>query len=298
MKILLTGGNGQVGYELKRSLALLGEVHAPGRAELDLADEDALRRVVRDLQPQVIVNPAAYTAVDRAESDAAGAHAVNVRAPAVLAEEAQTLGSLLVHFSTDYVFDGDKPGPYVETDATAPQGVYGSTKLAGEAAVQAACSRHLILRTSWVVGAHGGNFLKTMLRLAGERDSLSVVGDQTGAPTSAALLADLTALLVREATHTPADFAYGLYHATAAGQTTWHAYACYVIERARSAGRTGLIDPQVIRSIASADYPTPAKRPANSVLDTRKLADTFGLRLPPWQEGVDRVLDQILRNPS
>ena len=298
MKILLTGGNGQVGYELKRSLALLGEVHAPGRAELDLADEDALRRVVRDLQPQVIVNPAAYTAVDRAESDAAGAHAVNVRAPAVLAEEAQTLGSLLVHFSTDYVFDGDKPGPYVETDATAPQGVYGSTKLAGEAAVQAACSRHLILRTSWVVGAHGGNFLKTMLRLAGERDSLSVVGDQTGAPTSAALLADLTALLVREATRTPADFAHGLYHATAAGQTTWHAYACYVIERARSAGRPGLIDPQVIRSIASADYPTPAKRPANSVLDTRKLADTFGLRLPPWQEGVDRVLDQILRNPS
>ncbi|MBU4609199.1 dTDP-4-dehydrorhamnose reductase [Achromobacter sp. GG226] len=298
MRIWLTGGNGQVGYELRRSLALLGEVQAPGRDACDLQDPDAIRRAVREWQPDVIVNPAAYTAVDKAESDSAGAEAVNVRAPAVLAEEAERLGAMLVHFSTDYVFDGTQTQPYTEDDTTNPQGVYGATKLAGEVAVQAACSRHLILRTSWVVGAHGGNFLKTMLRLAGQRASLNVVADQTGAPTSADLLADLTALLVREASRAPTAFPYGLYHATAAGATTWHAYAQHVVARAAKAGRALAAGPQDIHPISTDQYPTPARRPANSQLDTGKLSRTFGLRLPSWQDGVDRVLDHVLRNPS
>ncbi|GAA5234877.1 dTDP-4-dehydrorhamnose reductase [Verticiella sediminum] len=294
MRILLTGRRGQLGYELGRSLALLGEVHALDSAACDLREEQAIRRVVREYAPAVIVNPAAYTAVDKAETEVDAAQAVNARAPAILAEEAQRLDAMLVHFSTDYVFDGSRAAPYTEADAPNPQGVYGASKLAGEQAVQRACARHLVLRTSWVVGAHGGNFVKTMLRLAGERDALSVVADQYGAPTSAALLADLTALLVREATLRPDTFAYGLYHAAAAGVTNWHEYACYVIERARAAGRPVRVAPDAIRAIGSADYPTPARRPANSRLDTTRLRTTFGLRLPEWREGVDRVLDQIL----
>jgi dTDP-4-dehydrorhamnose reductase len=294
MKLLLTGKNGQVGFELQRALAVLGEVVAIDSDDCDLADEAAIRRIVRDVRPDVIVNPAAYTAVDKAESEPARAQAINARAPAVLAEEARALGALLVHYSTDYVFDGTKDGAYLESDAPNPTSVYGATKLAGEQAVAAACPRHLILRTSWVVGAHGGNFAKTMLRLACEREALSVVADQFGAPTSAALLADVTAHLVRQAQREADAFPYGLYHAVAGGETRWHAYACHVIERARAAGKPVRVAPQAIKPIASADYPTPARRPTNSRLDTALLRTTFGLHLPDWKAGVDHILGQIL----
>lgn len=295
MKILLTGKNGQVGFELRRALAPLGEIVAVDMAECDLSDADAIRALVRDVAPQVIVNPAAYTAVDKAETEQATAHAVNAVAPGVFGQEAKKLGALVVHYSTDYVFDGTKQGVYTEDDAPNPQSVYGKTKLAGEVALRDSGAGFLILRTSWVVGAHGGNFAKTMLRLAAERDALSVVADQFGSPTSAALLADLTAHLVRQASRAnAADFPYGVYHAVAGGETNWHEYACYVIERARKAGRPIRVAPEKIRPIATADYPTPAKRPANSRLDTSKLRDTFGLRLPDWREGLDHILDQIL----
>ena len=294
MKILLTGKNGQVGFELRRSLSVFGEVHALDSAGCDLRDEAAIRRMVQAVRPDVIVNPAAYTAVDKAESDVQTAGAVNTRAAAVLAQEAELLGALMVHFSTDYVFDGTKDGSYTEADVPNPQSVYGATKLAGEQAVQGACARHIILRTSWVVGAHGGNFAKTMLRLAEERETLNVVADQFGAPTSAALLADLTAHLVRQANREAASFPYGLYHAVAGGVASWHEYASYVIERARAAGRPIRVPAGAIGAITTADYPTPAKRPANSRLDTSKLRETFGLHLPHWQEGVDHILHQIL----
>jgi dTDP-4-dehydrorhamnose reductase len=292
MKLLLTGKNGQVGFELQRTLAVLGEVIAIDWEDCDLANAAEIRRVLRAISPNVIVNPAAYTAVDKAESDSSVAHAINAQAPGVLAEEAENLGALLVHYSTDYVFDGTKDGAYLESDVPKPSSVYGETKLAGERAVIASCSRHLILRTSWVVGAHGSNFAKTMLRLAAERDTLSVVADQFGAPTSAALLADLTSHLVRQAQHT--DFPYGLYHAVAAGETNWHAYACHVIERARAAGKHVRVAPDAIKAITTSEYPTPARRPANSRLDTSLLRETFGLHLPEWKMGVDHILDQIL----
>lgn len=294
MKLLLTGKNGQLGFELQRALAVLGEVVSIGTGECNLADEDAIRSVVRAIRPDIIVNSAAYTAVDKAESEPTLAHAINARAPAVLAEEANSLGALLVHYSTDYVFDGTKPGAYKESDTPRPLGVYGVTKLAGEGAILATGARHLILRTSWVVGVHGGNFAKTMLRLAYERDALNVVADQFGAPTSAALLADLTAHLVRQAQSGREGFAYGLYHAVAAGETNWHAYARYVIERARAAGKPIRLAPEAIKAITTYDYPTPAKRPANSRMDTRLLRETFGLHLPDWKVGVDHILDQIL----
>lgn len=297
MKILLTGKNGQVGFELQRSLAVLGEVCAIGSADCDLVDEAALRRWVRDVAPDVIVNPAAYTAVDRAESEPALASAVNARAPVILAEEAVRLGALLIHFSTDYVFDGHKAGAYEETDVPNPQSVYGATKLAGEQAIQASGARHLILRTSWVVGAHGGNFAKTMLRLAADRDALNVVADQWGAPTSAALLADVTAHLLRQAGRDEKEtFPYGLYHVTAGGQTNWHDYARHVIARARAAGRSVRVAQEAIRPISTAAYPTPARRPANSCLSTTRLRETFGLCLPDWRQGVDHVLAQIFEN--
>jgi dTDP-4-dehydrorhamnose reductase len=294
MKILLTGKNGQVGFELQRALAPLGEVVAVGQADCDLADADALRALVRRVAPDVIVNPAAYTAVDKAESDPAGAQAVNAVAPGVLGEEGARLGALVVHFSTDYVFDGKQDAPYAEGDATAPQSVYGSSKLAGELALAAANPRHLVLRTSWVVGAHGGNFAKTMLRLAGERAQLNVVADQFGAPTSAALLADVTAQLIGQYRRADAAaFPYGTYHVTASGATSWHAYAQFVVAEALAAGKTLKAGPDAILPLATADYPTPARRPANSRLDSALFQRTFGLRLPPWQDGVRHVLAQI-----
>ena len=319
MKILLTGKNGQVGFELRRALSVLGELVTVGSADCDFSDVQAVRALVDHHKPGVIVNPAAYTAVDKAQKEQDLAFAVNAKAPEVLAIQAQKLGALLVHYSTDYVFDGSKPDPYVETDVTNPQGVYGASKLAGEKAIMANCERHLILRTSWVVGAHGGNFAKTMLRLAAERDELSVVADQFGAPTSAALLADITAHLVSQywmrrclATVAGDDvggsvstatglagvrenqFPFGTYHLVASGSTNWHEYACYVIERARQAGHAIRVSPDKVRAISTDQFPTPAKRPKNSRLDTTKLRSAFGLQLPSWQSGVDHILNQIL----
>ena len=299
MKILLTGKDGQVGFELVRTLAPLGEVVAAGRADCDLADADALRTLVRSHAPDVIVNPAAYTAVDKAESECGLAFAVNARAPGILGEEAARLGALVIHYSTDYVFDGAGRAPWKESDAPAPQSVYGSSKLAGERALAAACSRHLILRTSWVLGSHGGNFAKTMLRLAAGRDWLSVVDDQFGAPTSAALLADLTAHLVRQYAREGGDvFPYGIYHVAAAGETTWWAYARFVLEAAQQAGRQLRAGPDEVLPVTTAAYPSAARRPANSRLNTSLFRHTFGLRLPPWQDGVREVLRHVLRSET
>jgi dTDP-4-dehydrorhamnose reductase len=295
MKILLTGKNGQLGFELQRALAPLGEVVAVGTQDCNLADADALRDLVRRVAPDVIVNPAAYTAVDKAESDEATARAVNAIAATILGEEGAKLGALVIHYSTDYVFDGTKQGAYSESDTPAPQNVYGRTKLEGEQGLAAANPRHLILRTSWVVGAHGGNFAKTMLRLAGEREKLTVVADQFGAPTPAALLADLSAHLVRgHARAGGAGFPYGTYHVAASGETSWHGYAQFVIDEALAAGKTLKATADAVAPLSTAQYPTPAKRPLNSRLDTTRFRTTFDLRLPPWQEGVRHVLRQIL----
>jgi dTDP-4-dehydrorhamnose reductase len=295
MKILLTGKNGQVGFELQRSLAPLGSVYAVDSGDCDLANADALRALIRDVRPQLIVNPAAYTAVDRAETEVAKAMAVNAVAPGIMGEEADRLGASVIHFSTDYVFDGRKPTPYTEQDPTGALGVYGQSKLDGEKALASATSRHLILRTCWVVGAHGHNFTKTMLRLAAERKQLNVVSDQLGAPTSAALLADLSAHLVRRLQTDGAEsYPFGTYHLSASGETSWHAYACHVITRALQAGRPLQLTPDNIRAIATDDYPTAARRPQNSRLDTSQFQATFGLRMPPWQHGLDHILQQIL----
>jgi dTDP-4-dehydrorhamnose reductase len=297
MKILLTGRDGQLGFELVRALAPLGEVLAVGRADCDLADAGALRALVRSHAPDLIVNPAAWTAVDRAESEPDLAFAINAGAPGILGEEAARLGSLVVHYSTDYVFDGAGQAPYTEADTPAPHSVYGSSKLAGERALAQACARHLILRASWVLGVHGGNFAKTMLRLAAEREVLSVVDDQVGAPTSAALLADLTAHLVRQYAREDRDaFPYGTYHVAAAGETSWYEYARFVLDAARAAGKPLRTGADGVRPVSTAAFPSAARRPANSRLDTSLFRDTFGLRLPPWQEGVREVLRHILRS--
>ncbi len=298
MKILLTGKNGQVGFELQRALAPLAEIVAVGHAECDLAQPDALRRLIREVAPQIIVNAAAYTAVDKAEVEPALAQAINADAPGLLGEEAKRLGALVVHYSTDYVFDGRKAGFYTEDDAPNPLNVYGRSKLAGERALIASGARHLIFRTSWVFGAHGGNFVKTILRLAAERDTLRVVADQFGAPTSAALIADVTAQIlgqyIRACRPASADFDYGLYHLAAAGRISWHEYAQEIVRAALAAGRPLRLRPEDVQAIATADYPLPAKRPANSCLDTAKLRKTFGLVLPDWRQGLHHVLAQII----
>ena len=294
-RILLTGKNGQVGFELQRALAPLGEVIAVGTADCDLSDANAIRGLMQRVQPQLVVNPAAYTAVDKAESDADKARAVNAVAPGVLGEEASRLGASVIHYSTDYVYDGSKDGLYTESDPVSPQSVYGQTKLDGERALQAVTPRHVILRTSWVVGAHGGNFAKTMLRLAGDRDELKVVADQFGAPTSASLIADVTAHIARQILRDGADgFPFGVYHLAAAGETSWHAYAQYVIGEAIGMGKALKATPERVLPIPASSYPTPARRPQNSRLDTHKLRQTFGLHLPHWQEGVKHILQQIL----
>jgi len=293
-RILLLGKNGQLGWELQRSLASLGEVVALGSDECNLADPDALRTAIRDARPRIIVNAAAYTAVDKAESDVDQAMAVNARAPGVIGEEAARIGAWVIHYSTDYVFDGKAGQPYAETDATNPLSVYGRSKLAGEQALQAALPNHLILRTSWVLGPHGGNFAKTMLRLAAERDSLKVVADQWGTPTSAILLADLTAQLIRQANmEGEINFPFGLYHLTAAGETNWCDYARFVITAAQIAGKPLRLGPGDVMPIATSDYPLPAPRPANSRLNTEKFRTTFGLPLPHWEDGVRQVLMQV-----
>ena len=279
MRILLTGCAGQLGRELKRSLCCLGEVIACDRQEFDLADPDALRDALRDAAPTVIVNAAAHTAVDKAESEPELAMAINAIAPGVLAEEAKRLGALLIHYSTDYVFDGTKPAPYTEDDSPAPLSVYGRSKREGELAIAAADGRHLIFRTSWVYGLHGANFMKTMLRLGKEHDELRVVGDQIGAPTWSRHLADVTALVLARK-----DIPNGLYHLAAAGETSWHGYAEAIFYEAQ---RVGLMDKSpVVHRITSADYPLPAARPANSRLDCSRFRRDFDLTLPDWRTGL------------
>ena len=298
MKILLFGKGGQVGWELQRSLAVLGEVVALDFSSVGLcgnfADLAGLAATIRQVAPDVIVNAAAHTAVDKAESEPDLARTLNALAPGVLADEAQRLGAWLVHYSTDYVFDGSGNAPWRETDATGPLSVYGQTKLEGEQAV-ARCTRHLIFRTSWVFAARGGNFAKTMLRLAREREQLSVIADQFGAPTGAELLADVTAHALRSVLSEPESSRLaGLYHLVAAGETSWHGFACHVLERAQARGQTLKAGPANVLAIGTADYPTPAKRPFNSRLDTTRLRTAFGLHLPDWRIGVDRMLDEIL----
>jgi dTDP-4-dehydrorhamnose reductase len=300
MKILLLGKSGQVGWELQRSLAVLGGVTALNRASTDhcgdLGNLAGLADTVRALQPDVIVNAAAYTAVDKAESDVAQAQSINADAPGVLAQEAARMGALLVHYSTDYVFNGSGQTPWRETDATGPLSVYGRTKLEGEQRIQQAGGRHLIFRTSWVYAARGGNFAKTMLRLARERERLTVIDDQFGAPTGAELLADITAQALVQAV--PRDEINGIFHLAAAGETTWHAYAKHVIEYARSAKNAPEFAVKEIAAVPASEFPLPAPRPFNSRLDTTKLRTTFGLNLPPWQQGVARMLDEILGENS
>ena len=298
MKILLLGCNGQVGWELQRALSPLGELVALGSRTAknphqwcgSFTDLEGLAHTVRTLRPDVIVNAAAHTAVDRAEAEPAMAHNINAEAPGVLAAEAEKLGAWLVHYSTDYVFDGSGTTPWREEDATGPLSVYGKSKLEGERAV-AHNPRHLTLRTSWVYGARGGNFAKTMLRLAGERQSLNVISDQFGAPTSAELLADVTAHALR-ATLVKPELA-GTYHCVASGETSWHGYARFVLETAQGLGQTLKAGPNQVAATSTASYPTPAQRPLNSRLNTTKLQEAFGLSLPHWQAGVARMLTEI-----
>lgn len=296
MNILLLGRDGQVGWQLQRSLAPHGRVVACSRGECDLSDLDGLRARVRAERPQVIVNAAAYTAVDKAEGEPAAAMRVNAEAPGILAEEAGRLGALLVHYSTDYVYDGGKPAPYVETDATAPQSVYGRSKLAGEDAIRAAGCRSLIFRTSWVFGARGGNFVKTILRLAAERDSLGVVGDQVGAPTPAALIATVTgvALALLRQGRTMAAGEQRLYHLCSGRPVSWHEFARTIVGIAGvMPGFSLRLTPEAIRSIATAEYPLPARRPANSRLDCSRLEADFGLRMPDWEPYLARMLQLL-----
>jgi dTDP-4-dehydrorhamnose reductase len=299
LKILLLGCNGQLGWELQRSLAVLGDVvalgSAPGAGDMglcgDLGDLDGLARTVGRVEPDIIVNAAAYTAVDRAQTEPERAHVINALAPGVLATQAQRLGAWLVHYSTDYVFDGSGSAPWKEDDRCAPLNVYGRTKHEGELAV-AACPKHLIFRTSWVYSARGGNFAKTMLRLAAQRDSLTVIDDQIGAPTSAELLADVTAHALRVAMAQP-ELA-GVYHCAADGETSWRGYAQFVLAQARTIGVVLQAGSDQVQPTTTAQYPTPAQRPLNSRLATQKLRSAFSLHLPLWQIGVQRMLQETL----
>jgi dTDP-4-dehydrorhamnose reductase len=300
VKILLLGKNGQVGWELQRSLAPLGNLVALDRHSTDhcgdLFELTELAQTLRELRPDVIVNAAAYTAVDRAETESELAHVLNALAPQVLAVEAAKLGALLVHYSTDYVFDGSGDMPWTEYDSTGPVNVYGATKLDGEKRISHHCPRHLIFRTSWVYAARGGNFAKTMLRLAQERDKLSVINDQFGAPTGADLIADVTAQAIAQLRQpsTPADARAGIYHLVASGTTTWYDYAKHVLAQSRAVQPTLQFKATEVKAVHSSAFPTPARRPKNSRLDTSKLQANFGLSLPPWQQGVNRMLSEIL----
>ncbi|MBV4537353.1 dTDP-4-dehydrorhamnose reductase [Pseudomonas urmiensis] len=295
MKILLLGKDGQVGWELQRSLAPLGELLALNSKSQDycgdLANLQGLAQTVQAWAPDVIVNAAAYTAVDKAESEQAQAHRVNAEALEVLAQAAARSGALLVHYSTDYVFPGEGQAPWREEDVVGPLNVYGLSKLAGEQAIQASACSHLIFRTSWVYAARGNNFAKTMLRLAGERDTLGVIDDQFGAPTGAELIADVTAHAIVAWRAKPE--LGGLYHLAAAGETTWCGYARYVLELAEQMGIELKVKPQAVSALTTDAYPTPARRPANSRLDTLKLEKAFGLQLPDWRLGVARMLTEI-----
>jgi dTDP-4-dehydrorhamnose reductase len=297
MKILLTGVTGQVGWELRQTLMPLGEIIPVGRSankaalQMDLTQPDSIRRTLREVKPHLIVNAAAYTAVDRAESEPEIAMAVNGIAPGLMAEEAKLLGAAIVHYSTDYVFDGTKPTPYTELDSPNPQNTYGKTKLAGEQAIQAVGVPHLILRTSWVYGLRGKNFLLTMLRLAQELEELRVVNDQVGSPTWSRAIAEATAQILSQATQSLSGFLSsksGVYHLSATGQTNWYSFAEAILEQAPQHGKQKM---QRLMSITSEQYPTPARRPAYSLLDCHKLSNSFGLALPDWQRTLQIVLE-------
>ncbi|MBV1931530.1 MAG: dTDP-4-dehydrorhamnose reductase [Porticoccaceae bacterium] len=295
MKILLLGANGQVGWELQRSLAPLSLLKACDRQSANLEDFDQLQTTLREFSPDIIVNAAAYTAVDNAESEAQRAHRINAEAVSLIADQAKRLNAWLIHYSTDYVFDGSKSEAYTEADQPNPLSVYGTSKLRGEEAIVKSGCKHLIFRTSWVFAHRGANFAKTMLRLARERDQLKVVSDQIGAPTSAELIADITSLCLYRLTHDNAfaEQAAGIYHLTPSGETSWHGFAKYVISEAQALGMAFQITPEYIEPIATKEYPLPAKRPANSRLDTKKLSDAFGVYLPPWQTHAKRLVTQL-----
>ncbi len=297
MKILLLGGNGQVGWQLRRSLAVVGDVMAPpprSQGGPDVAHPDSLRATLRAAQAELVVNAAAWTAVDRAEDEPAAAHALNATACEVIAAEASRTGAWVVHYSTDYVYDGSGDQPWTEASPTRPLGVYGASKLAGDQALAAGCARHLILRTSWVYDSWGGNFLKTILRAAAQRPALTVVNDQWGAPTRAALIADVTAHAVQRLRHEPqAASLAGVYHLAAQGSTSWHGYAQLAVAHARGCGMALQATPDSVQPVPAASYPTRAARPANSRLGTGKLRSTFGIHLPPWEDGVRAVVAEL-----
>ena len=297
MKILLLGCNGQVGWELQRSLQPLGEVIAcdfdsPADRRADFTQPASVAALVDRVRPNLIVNSAAHTAVDKAESEVELARAINATTVGAIAERAAVIGSLLIHYSTDYVYDGSGSLPREESSPTAPLSVYGRTKLEGEELIRASGCRHVILRTSWVYAARGNNFIKTMLRLAAERETLSVIDDQIGAPTGADLLADVTALMIARITARDAHLG-GTFHCVAAGETSWFGYARFVIDWARANGQLVKVAPEGLRAVPTSAYPTPAARPLNSRLSTAKLRSTFSLHLPDWRVGVERMLREI-----
>ena len=293
MKILLTGKNGQVGFELAKKLSTLGEVIATDREEFDLTNTDAIRIFIDQTKPDIIINPAAYTAVGKAESEPEMAYQINVTAPEVLAEKASELNIPLIHFSTDYVFDGLKKDVYIETDPTNPQSVYGKTKCEGEEKVRLH-HKHIILRTSWVFGSHGNNFLKTILRLITEKESLNIVGDQWGSPASSSMLADVTFKIVDAILKNKNFNDYGTYHVTNEGETNWHQYAILIASELIKLDVKIKCGPDQIHSILTSEYPTAAKRPLNSRLNTDKIKKTFMLELPHWESEVKKVLREII----
>jgi dTDP-4-dehydrorhamnose reductase len=295
MKILVTGKNGQVGFELQRSLAHLGEIVAVDVEDCDLSNPDSIVALVQSVKPDLIVNPAAYTAVDKAESEPEIAFAINATAPMVLATQANLLHIPIIHYSTDYIFDGTKDGFYVEDDFANPQSIYGKTKWQGEKNVRGACPRHAILRTSWVFGVHGGNFLKTIFKLAQERDQLKIIVDQFGAPTSARLLADVTAEIAKQFLSGEEEHKAGTYHLVGGGETTWYGYALKVVELANMLGINTRVQAKDILPIPTEDYPLPAPRPKNSRLSTNKIKAAFGIDIPDWSEDVEQVLKQVIK---
>lgn len=297
MKILLLGKNGQVGWELQRSLAPLGELIALGRSQADLSEPESLRKIVANIKPNWIVNAAAYTAVDSAERDDKIAHCVNSESVGIIAEEAKKIGAWLIHYSTDYVYDGYKIAEYTETDEVNPLSVYGKTKLAGEKLIQESRCNYLIFRTSWVFSARGNNFAKTIMKLAREREELGIVADQYGAPTSAELIADVSALCVQQINANEQKFSLngkGIYHLVASGEASWYSFAQYVIDKAVQSGVSLKATSQQVKPISTGEYPLPAQRPLNSRLCTNKITEVFSINLPHWSTYVDRMLEEII----